>query len=478
MVERSRGRARAVADRPRVELRAPTTLQRVGLLLGAVVFVVPLAVDIDGLTASGQRMLAIFLLAIVLWVTEAIPLVATAVLVILLQVLLISDQALGGPPGAALPAADYFAALADPVIILFLGGFLIADGAARFGLDRNLAAVMLRPFRGDARRTVLGLMAITAVLSMFVSNTATTATMFAVVLPILAALPAGPSRTGLALAIPVAANVGGIGTPVGSPPNAIALGALQAQGEGVSFLGWMLLAVPLMVVVLLFAWWFLTRRYIPADTPMELELSASFDRSPAAIVFTVVAAGTIVLWLTEPLHGVASSTVGFVPVVALLATGVMGGDDLRTLQWPVLWLVGGGIALGAGIGATGLDRWVLDLVTWERLPLTLLVALLVLVGLGLSTVISNSATANLLIPLALSLAVGLPIDATAIGVIVALACALAMALPISTPPNAVAYATGEVDTRAMATSGLVIGGVGAVLLAFVLPTVWDRLGLL
>jgi solute carrier family 13 (sodium-dependent dicarboxylate transporter), member 2/3/5 len=477
MVDQGRARTRAPV-RPRVELRPPTTIQRVGLLLGAVVFLVPLLVDIEGLTAAGQRMLAIFLLAIVLWVTEAIPLVATAVLVILLEVLLISDQALVGFEGEALPAAAYFAALADPVIILFLGGFLIADGAARFGLDRNLAAVMLRPFRGDARRTVLGLMSITALLSMFVSNTATTATMFAVVLPILAALPSGPARTGLALAIPVAANVGGIGTPVGSPPNAIALGALQAQGEGVSFLGWMLLAVPLMVVVLLFAWWFLTRRYIPADTPMEVDLSASFDRSPAAIVFSVVAAATILLWLTEPLHGVASSTVGFVPVVALLATGVMGGDDLRALQWPVLWLVGGGIALGAGIGATGLDVWVLDLVAWERLPLTLLVALLVLVGLGLSTVISNSATANLLIPLALSLAVGLPIDATAIGVIVALACALAMALPISTPPNAVAYATGEVDQRAMATSGLVIGGVGAAILAFVLPTVWDRLGLL
>jgi solute carrier family 13 (sodium-dependent dicarboxylate transporter), member 2/3/5 len=478
MVDQRRTRTSTGPVRPRVELRAPTTLQRVGLLLGGVVFLVPLLIDIDGLTAAGQRMLAIFLLAIVLWVTEAIPLVATAVLVILLEVLLISDQALLGSTGEALPAAAYFAALADPVIILFLGGFLIADGAARFGLDRNLAAVMLRPFRGDARRTVLGLMTITAVLSMFVSNTATTATMFAVVLPILAALPAGPARTGLALAIPVAANVGGIGTPVGSPPNAIALGALQAQGEGVSFLGWMLLAVPLMVVVLLFAWWFLTRRYIAADTPMEIDLSASFDRSPAAIVFSVVAGTTIVLWLTEPLHGVASSTVGFVPVVALLATGVMGGDDLRALQWPVLWLVGGGIALGAGIGATGLDRWVLDLFAWERLPLALLVALLVLVGLGLSTVISNSATANLLIPLALSLAVGLPIDATAIGVIVALACALAMALPISTPPNAVAYATGEVDTRAMATSGLVIGGVGAALLALVLPTVWDRMGLL
>jgi solute carrier family 13 (sodium-dependent dicarboxylate transporter), member 2/3/5 len=467
---------------PRPTLAQPTRLQWVGLVIGSLAFLLPLIIDVPGLDPAGERMLAIFLLAIVLWVTEAIPLVATAVLVILLEVLMISDQALVALPAAAadatLAASDYFAALANPVIILFLGGFLIADGASKFDLDRNLAAVMLRPFAGNARRTVLGLMAITALLSMFVSNTATTATMFAVVIPILAVLPPGKARTGLALAIPIAANVGGIGTPVGSPPNAIALGALQAQGEGVSFLGWMLLAVPLMVVVLLFAWWLLTRRYIATDTPMQLELSSSFDRSPAAIVFYLAAGGTVLLWLTEPLHGISSSTVGFVPVVVLLATQVMDGDDVKALQWPVLWLVAGGIALGVGIGATGLDAWLLGLVAWEAMPLTLLVALLVIVGLGLSTVISNSATANLLVPLSLSLAVGLPIDATAIGVIVALACALAMALPISTPPNAIAYATGEVDTRAMAVNGLLIGGVGAVLLAVVMPVLWDWAGLL
>jgi solute carrier family 13 (sodium-dependent dicarboxylate transporter), member 2/3/5 len=167
-----------------------------------------------------------------------------------------------------------------------------------------------------------------------------------------------------------------------------------------------------------------------------------------------------------------------VPVVALLATQVMSGDDLKNLQWPVLWLVAGGIALGAGIGASGLDEWLIGLVAWDRLPLTLLIVLLVAVGLGLSTVISNSATANLLIPLALSLATGIAIDATAIGVIVALACALAMALPISTPPNAVAYATGEVPTSAMASTGLVVGGVGAALLAFVMPWLWTTLDLL
>ena len=465
------------SSRPRVRLPRPTRLQRGGLVGGAVVFLLPLVFDVPGLDPAGERMLAIFLLAIVFWVTEAIPLVGTAVLVILLQVLLLSEQAILPGSEEVLTSASVSAALADPVIVLFLGGFLIADGAAKFGLDRNIAAVLMRPFAGDARRAVLGLMLITALLSMFVSNTATTATMFAVVIPILVALPPGKARTGLALSIPVAANVGGLGTPVGSPPNAIALGQLTAMGEQVSFLGWMLLAVPLTLVVLLFAWWFLTRRYLPVGLPIAFDLTASFDRSPAARLFYVVAGGTVALWLTEPLHGISSSTVGFLPVVALLATQVMSGDDLKALQWPVLWLVAGGIALGAGIGASGLDVWLLGLVAWETFPVTAVIVLLAVVGLGLSTVISNSATANLVVPLAISLATGIGTDPTAIAVVVALACSLAMALPISTPPNAIAYATGEVQTKEMATTGIVIGVVGVGLLAFALPPLWNLLGL-
>ena len=463
-----------------VPTRLPTLspTQSIGLAVGAVVFVLPLVLGVPGLEPAGERMLAIFLLAIVLWVTEAIPLVATALAVVLLQVLLLSEQAVVAIDDPMV-AADVFAALADPVIVLFLGGFLIADGAAKYGLDRNLAAVLLRPFlAGGARRTVLGLMLITALLSMFVSNTATTATMFAVLVPVLASLPPGSARTGLALAIPVAANIGGIGTPVGTPPNAIALGQLAARGEQVSFLGWMLLAVPLLVVVLIGAWWLLTYRFIPSDTPIELDLSARFNKTPAALTFSAVAGLTVLLWLTEPLHGVSSSTVGFLPGVLLLATGVMGSRDLQSLPWHVLWLVAGGIALGSGIGASGLDAWLLELVAWDRLGATLLVALLVFAGLAFSTVISSSAAANLLIPLALGVATGVGVDATLVGVTVALGCALAMSLPISTPPNAIAYATGEVSQSDMATTGIVIGAVGGILLAFAMPPLWSVLGLL
>jgi len=464
---------------------APTRLpslsrsQTLGLAVGAIVFVATLIVELPGIEPAAQRMLAIFLLAIVLWITEAIPLVATSLLVILLQVLLLSDQALVPLEESAVTAQEVFATLADPVIILFIGGFLIADGAAKYDVDRNLAALLLRPFiAGGARRTVLGLMLITALLSMFVSNTATTATMFAVLLPVLAALPAGTARTGLALSIPVAANIGGIGTPVGTPPNAIALGQLSTQGISISFLDWMLLAVPLMLVLLIGAWWMLTRRFIPSDTEIEIDMSARFNKTPPAMLFSVVAGLTVLLWLTEPLHGLASSTVGFIPVVLLLATGVLGSKDLQGLQWHVLWLVAGGIALGGGIGASGMDVWLLGLVDWDVLPAVALIALLSFAGLAMSTVISSSAAANLLIPLALSLAVGLGMNAALVAVVVALSCGMAMSLPISTPPNAIAYATGEVPQSAMIFTGLIIGVVAFALLSFVMPTWWSWLGLM
>uniref|UniRef100_UPI0028897859 SLC13 family permease n=1 Tax=Corynebacterium riegelii TaxID=156976 RepID=UPI0028897859 len=424
-------------------------------------------------------------LAIVFWVLEPVPLTATAVLVILLEVLLLSDGALvdptGGDPALAdqlLPASAYFSALAHPVIILFLGGFMIAHGAEKFGLDRNLAAIMLRPFPDKARLTVLGLMLITAVLSMFMSNTATTATMFAVVIPILKTLPAGKARAGVALSIPLAANVGGIGTPVGTPPNAIAIGALAEHGIRVSFVDWMLMAVPFMLVVLAFAWVFLCLVFIPAETRISIEMRSKWNTATDAKLFYAVAGLTILLWMTEPLHGISSNTVGFIPVVALLCLQVMKGKDVQALDWPVLWLVSGGIALGTGVGASGLDEWLVGSVSWEVMGALAILAVLGLIGFGMANVISHSAAANLLVPLAVSLALSLDgIDPLVVAAVVAIACSLGMALPISTPPNAIAYATKEISIPQMALVGLVVGTVGTLLLIFALPSVWQLMGL-
>lgn len=469
-------------QRPPSELR---TTQKVGLIVGIIAFFIPFLIDIPGLEEPGKRMLAIFLLAIAFWITEAVPLTATAVLVILLEVLLVAEGALWDPTAGnpelaeiALPASAYFASLANPVIILFLGGFMIADGAEKYGLDKNITAVMLKPFAGSARSTVLGLMLITGVLSAFMSNTATTATMFAVVIPILTSIKDPKARAGVALAIPLAANVGGIATPVGTPPNAIAIGALSTHGIDVSFAHWTMMAAPFALVILVASWMLLCVLFIPRGQTIDLEVEANWNVTRKAKIFYTVAALTILLWMTEPLHGVSSNTIGFVPVVMLLCLRVMDGSDVKKLDWPVLWLVSGGIALGTGVGATGLDAWLVNSIGWETLGAVGVIVVLSMVGLGFANVMSHSAAANLLVPLAISLSVALPgTNTMMIAAIVAISTSLGMSLPISTPPNAIAYSTGMVSVKDMAILGVIVGLVSTVLLALAMPPLWQLMGL-
>lgn len=434
-----------------------------------------------GLSAPGRRMLGVFLMAIVLWVTEAIPLYATAALIILLQILLISDEALWSlPDGFDTPsAASYFATLAHPVLILFLGGFFLAEGASRYRVDRNLARILLRPFGDSPRRIVLGLMLITALFSMFMSNTATTATFLAVVLPLLTTLePGDRMRVGLVLAIPLAANIGGMATPVGTPPNAIAIGSLAEAGIQVSFVRWMMLAGPLMVVLLLGAWQLLVRLFPPRAERLSITIESTFDRSVPARLYYATAVATIGLWLTEPIHGIGASVVGFVPVVVLLTAGVLDAEDLKRMPWHVLWLVAGGVALGLAVNDSGLDVWLIDQVDWGAVPVALLALALAMAAAALSTVISNSAAANLLIPVGLTLALSgvVDLEPVAAGFFIAIGASLAMALPVSTPPNAIAYSTGELSTADLARVGLIVGALGLVLFVLVGPLLWDVLG--
>ncbi len=455
-----------------------TLAQKLGIIGAILALGCTLIVDIPGLDSSGERMLGIFIAAILLWTTEAVPLYATAVGVIFAQVLLISDQALLSVEDGAPAAETFFNSLSNPVIILFMGGFLLADCAAKFKVDRALSAVLLRPFLRNARLTVLGVMLITAILGMFMSNTATTAAMFAVVIPVMKALPEGKARAGLALSIPAAANVSGISTPVSSPPNAIALAALQNHGIHITFVEWMIAAVPLAIVMMAAVWAFIAFTFIPADLTLGIDTSAKFNTSKRAIAFYIVAVATIVLWMSEPLHGISSNTVGFLPVVALLMLGVMNGDDVRKLDWPILWLVAGGIALGSGVGLTGLDKWLIGSIAWDAIPSAVVFLALAGVTAILGIFLSNSAAANLLIPMAIGISSGLEGTTAQIAVVVALACSMGVLLPISTPPNAIAYSTGAVRTGDMVKVGLVIGVVGVLLLAFVMPHLWDALGVI
>ncbi len=468
--------------------------QLIGLVLALAGFALPFIVQFENLSPAGHRMFAIFILAILLWISEAVPMHATAVLIILLEILMLSKQAPGPmisglDPAGLMNYKDIFASLADPVIILFLGGFFLADTATKFNLDRNLAGMVLKPFGSRPSMVLMGLMLVTALFSMFMSNTATTATMMAVALPVLARFPAGDRmRTAIALSIPIAANIGGIGTPIGTPPNAIALGALSSAKAAdpsltyaiPTFFQWMVGAIPFMLVFLFICWVLLILLFPTKHDHIELDLSAKFDKSRPAIIFYITFAVTVLLWLTESLHGFNSNIVGFVPVVVLLCTRVFTVKDLQALDWHVLWLVAGGIALGLGIGKTGMDRWFISLFPWESMNAKVIVAVLAFAALAMGTFISHSATANLLVPIGIALAKSpeVAISPIAAAIWIAIGSSLAMALPISTPPNAIAFSTGEVRVKDMAIIGTLIGIITWALFVTLGPWFWELVGIL
>ncbi len=359
----------------------------------------------------------------------------------------------------------FFGTLASPIIILFLGGFMLAGAAVKYNLDKNLTSVLLKPFGTKPMFIVLGLMLVTAVLSAFMSNTATTAMMMTVAIPIAAQVAKEDGfRIMLALSIPIAANIGGMATPIGTPPNAIVISALNAQGINIAFGTWMILALPLVAVLILAAWGIMRVFFPPKIEKFKLDLTSKFQTSPKALMLYFFFGLTVVLWVTEAQHGVPSSMVAFLPIAGLTVTSIMEKEDIRALPWEVLWLVAGGIALGISMENTGLAVWIVSSISWDVMPQIVLLLVFGLVALFMSNFLSNTVTATLLIPLAVSMGTSgiagdgfnLIISALLIG----MACNMAMLLPISTPPNAIAMSTGFIKTGDMIKVGLVIGFVG------------------
>jgi sodium-dependent dicarboxylate transporter 2/3/5 len=416
-------------------------------------------------------MAGIFVLAACLWVTEALPLFATSLLIIGLQTVLLANPGgwpgLGFASGASPSYRDILKIAADPVLVLFFGGFVLAQAAVKHGVDRAMSALLLRPFGGKPRWVLLGLMLVTLTFGVWMSNTATAAMMLALVTPMLAALPPGePFRKGLVLCIPLAANIGGIGTPIASPPNAVAVGFLQEAGYAVVFLDWMLVAVPLALGLTLFAWLALWRFFAPTTPGLRLaHNSQKLTRRGWLVVGVFVV--TVMLWMSDQWHGLPPSVVALLPAILLTATGVFTRDDLGLIEWRILILIAGGISLGAGMQQTGLDQMVVRWLPAGENGFALLAALVV-ATMVVGTFMSNTAAANLLLPIglssaALSSATGSlhPIQAA---MSIAFAASLSMALPISTPPNALAYARGEFTKAEMVRVTLLVSGLGALLI--------------
>ena len=451
------------------------TLLALGLPL--LILIMPLSwIPLADITLVEQRIIAIFLFAALFWILEPIPIYATSILIIVAELIMVSDKGFLPFRTAADPAQlgelmsykEIMATFASPIILLFLGGFFLAMAATKFRLDQNLARVLLRPFGTRPSSVMLGLMVITAIFSMFMSNTATTAMMLSILVPVLAVFePGDRGQIAFVLAIPVAANIGGIGTPIGTPPNAIALKYLTGDAA-VSFGAWMGFGIPY-VVVMLFICWRLLLWLFPISTPaIKLAIKGQFLQTRKARLVYVTFAGTILLWLTDFLHGMNSYTVAMIPVGVFLAFDIINKDDLKKISWDVLWLVAGGIALGLGLESSGLAVHLVGEIPFASLSPVVIFLIAAFLTMLMANFMSNTATANLLMPIIA--AVGVSIEAMAdIGGVkaliigVALSASLGMALPISTPPNALAHATGLLETKDMAKAGVPIAIIGLAL---------------
>lgn len=372
-----------------------------------------------------------------------------------------------------------FGTFADPIIILFLGGFFLADAATKYRLDINLARVLLKPFGTDPKYVMLGLMSVTAIFSMFMSNTATAAMMLALLTPVLALFkPEDRGRAAFALCIPVGANVGGIGTPIGTPPNAIALKYMQDLGLDVTFGKWMLFGIPFVTVMLLVAWFLLIKMFPINQKSLDLsrELKGKFLTTPKAIIVYITFIVTILMWvIPKEYHGLDSNSVAIIPIVVFSVTGVITKKDLRGMAWDVLWLVAGGFALGVALSETNLAKDMISAIPFGEWNSVALLVGASCICLFMATFMSHTATAALLVPILGGVAGAMMTagsmdtpGAVALLVTVAFASSLGMALPISTPPNAMAYATGHIEQKGMAVSGTILCLLGLAITIFMM----------
>ena len=458
--------------------RAPV----VGLLLGpAVLALVLLLSPPAGLAPAAWRVAGVGLLMAIWWITEAIPIPATALLPLVLFPLL-----------GISPITAAAAPFANPVIFLFMGGFIIAAALERCGLHRRLALAVIRVFGVRPVNLVAGFMLATALISMWVSNTATVIMMLPMATSVIAlAEPAMSDRSGagspgrvelnfsvcLLLGVAYAASIGGLGTLIGTPPNALLAGFMtETYGVQIGFFRWMLLGVPLIAVSLPLCWLLLTRvlypirlREIPGGAAVfAREAAALGPLSRAEIQVATITAMVALAWVFQALierivPGISDAGIAMTGALLLFVLPVdwkrmqfaLSWDDAERLPWGVLVLFGGGLSLAGAIQSSGLAPWIgeaLDAIgTWPVLLITLTVTTIIVF---LTELTSNTATAAAFLPVVGALAVGIGRDPLLLAIPAAIAASCAFMLPVATPPNAIVFATGHLTIPQMARAGL------------------------
>lgn len=467
---------------PQVERRRRV----IGLAVGIITFLVLLWLPPPaGLDVVPWRVAAVAALLAIFWLTEAVPIPVTALLPIVLF-----------PTLGVVPVASATAPYADPIIFLFLGGFLLALAIERWNLHRRIALTVLSQIGAREDRQVAGFMLATAALSMWVSNTATTALMLPVALSVLPRSPQGdvdPAKrsfaTALMLAVAYGAIIGGLSTLIGTPPNALLAGFMRTTYDiDIGFGQWMLVGVPISAVMLFACWLLLTRWLfklrrdeVPgARAAVRDQLREMGPPSVAEKRVAVVFAITALLWITRPLLSSAlpmlqlsDTTIAVAAAVSLffIPNGREPGGFLlswkqaESVPWGVLLLFGGGLSLAGAVADTGLAAWIgTELEGLGGLPPFVLVVAVTVVLIFLTELTSNTATAATFLPVVAALAVSLDQPPLALAIPAVLAASCAFMLPVATPPNAIVFASGHITIPQMVRAGFWLNVIGIVVI--------------
>jgi solute carrier family 13 (sodium-dependent dicarboxylate transporter), member 2/3/5 len=468
--------------------------RRIGLIAGPLLLAALLLLDPPaGMGVAAWRTAAVAIFMACWWMTEAVPLAATALAPLVLFPLL-----------AILPLGATAAPYANPVIFLFLGGFILALAVQRHDLHRRIALGVVRSLGLRPPMLVLGFMLATAFLSMWVSNTATTVMMLPIGLSVVHLLRSDGEHpddrnfaTALMLGIAYAASIGGLATLIGTPPNALLAGfMLEAYSVEIGFAQWMLVGAPLAAVALPLCWLLLVRIIFPIRL-LEIPGGAEAIRFEHARLGPVTPAqrrvgalflATALLWIFRPLiegrlPGLSDTGIAIAAALAtfFIPSGRARGDFLldwesaEKLPWGVLLLFGGGLSLADAITRTGLAEWIgaqmSALHAWPFLGIVILITAVVIL---LTELTSNTATAAAFLPLIAPLAIGLGENPLLLLVPAAIAASCAFMLPVATPPNAIVYGSGSVTMQQMTRAGVWLNLLFVLLITLVVYTLVVR----
>ena len=469
-------------------------LPKIGLYLGVALFVVMLLLPApDGMSTIAWKTAAVAVLMAVWWITEAIPIAATALLpVVLFPILEIAT------------IGNTTAPYANPLIFLFMGGFIIAIAMQSWNLHKRIALNIVSFVGVKPSSIIIGFILASAFLSMWVSNTATALMMLPIAISVLHIV--NRNRNGetvtvtnfeivLVLAIAYACNIGGIGTLIGTPPNALmAAFMFENYNIEIGFAEWMLVGIPLVAIMLPLMYLLLSRIIYPVKlkelpggkSVIQSQLEALGKMTAPEARVAIIFGGTALLWITRPLltnylPGLSDAGIAVTAgvILFLLPNGLRDGKnilmwkDLKELPWGILVLFGGGLSLAMAITSSGLAAWIGEAVSGlDALPLVLLLFLVIAIVVFLTEITSNTATAAAFLPILASTAIGIGQDPMLFVIPAAIAASCAFMLPVATPPNAIIYGSGKVTIPQMAKAGVLLNILVSVLLTLACYTLF------